>query len=1022
MLIATNNHVVDGAPTSISVWVAEDELVEAEIVFTTAQKDLCVLRLEAAVDMKALTMATEAPRQGQAVYAVGYPGVGDVLSDSDAHTSEAATITDGIISAIRTFTIEEGADPTKLLQINAAINPGNSGGPLFNARGEVIGVNTYKVNKDSQGIFGAVDISELWTLLTRNHIEIPVEETVPETEAQEVPAEEAKHLPVGLLAVSVAVAAVCVTALVLLRKRKGKPAGKPGKRTGTLGAYMKEYPQGLGIGGAVALLLPVAVQLRKLHNDGKLHLQLCPENIRVGPEGAYLKDSSGQETGRFNNGFAAPEVYRGAGFGITSAVYSFGAVLYYAATGRSPANSLQQEALERDLAQLDNADFAALLRRTMAPGAADRFQSMQELIYGMAVFHAPVQTTQPVKAAVSTSEKAEQPVQEEKQKTPERTVAAGRSTQTDVPAGQSADWRGNLHHRMRKPILVGAFLFCVILAIAFLRNPASKQEELTLEAPRETAAAASIPETTPESIPETTVPLSAEAMAYAEAEKLLAAGDTAKAAIAFGKLAGYEDARERSFSVWKTIVTYQTVILDGYNNYNNKIVFGVKQDGTMRVAENYAPSGLAPFDLSGWTDILSVVGSGYDIAGLRMDGTVLSAHRHEDFTIDTSSWSDIVAIYRTWPGCIIGQKIDGSIVATGMFFPGRDLSEVSEWTDIVKIYTASEYIVGLKSDGTVVAAGDNSYGQLDVSQWTNIIDIRTGRKNLAGLKSDGTVVVAGDNGHGQCDVSHWTDIVAMEIGGGYDLGRFTIGLKSDGTVITAGYVQAAWDLEKLAKWSDIKEISVSSENIVALKSDGTVLGAGIGRYDSLAVSEWKDIVQIVTGAGLTRGLKSDGTVLTTGNQYYGQCNTTDWTHIVEPVGLDYCFRDDGKLMCENSRFKDLVEDWTDIKLPNAASTSIPTLAPAPEETPGQPASMGLTVQDAENQAGAYVISVDKGKAAQRASIAKGDIIIGLDDETITNVTDLTRALRNFRAGDVAYVTLLREDTELEFAIILDAKP
>ena len=311
LLIATNNHVVDGAPTSISVWVAEDELVEAEIVFTTAQKDLCVLRLEAAVDMKALTMAREAPRQGQAVYAVGYPGVGDVLSDSDAHTSEAATITDGIISAIRTFTIEEGADPTKLLQINAAINPGNSGGPLFNARGEVIGINTYKVNKDSQGIFGAVDISELWTLLTRNHIEIPVEETVPETEAQEAPVEETKHFPVGLLAISVAVAAVCVAALMLLRKGKGKPAGKPGKRTGTLGAYMKEYPQGLGIGGAVTLLLPVAVQLRNLHNDGKLHLQLCPE-------GAYLKDSSGQETGRFNNGFAAPEVYRGAGFGITS--------------------------------------------------------------------------------------------------------------------------------------------------------------------------------------------------------------------------------------------------------------------------------------------------------------------------------------------------------------------------------------------------------------------------------------------------------------------------------------------------------------------------------------------------------------------------------------------------------------------------------------------------------------------------------------------------------------------------------
>lgn len=45
VLIATNNHVVEGNPTSISVWVAEDELVEAEIVFTTAKKELAVFIL-----------------------------------------------------------------------------------------------------------------------------------------------------------------------------------------------------------------------------------------------------------------------------------------------------------------------------------------------------------------------------------------------------------------------------------------------------------------------------------------------------------------------------------------------------------------------------------------------------------------------------------------------------------------------------------------------------------------------------------------------------------------------------------------------------------------------------------------------------------------------------------------------------------------------------------------------------------------------------------------------------------------
>ena len=84
--------------------------------------------------------------------------------------------------------------------------------------------------------------------------------------------------------------------------------------------------------------------------------------------------------------------------------------------------------------------------------------------------------------------------------------------------------------------------------------------------------------------------------------------------------------------------------------------------------------------------------------------------------------------------------------------------------------------------------------------------------------------------------------------------------------------------------------------------------------------------------------------------------------------------------------------------------------------------MSMSVLNAEDNAGVYVVSVDKGKAAQRASIAAGDLITRLDDHPIANVTDLTRALRSFKAGDVAYVTLLREETELELAIIFDAKP
>ena len=50
---------------------------------------------------------------------------------------------------------------------------------------------------------------------------------------------------------------------------------------------------------------------------------------------------------------------------------------------------------------------------------------------------------------------------------------------------------------------------------------------------------------------------------------------------------------------------------------------------------------------------------------------------------------------------------------------------------------------GLKSDGTVVAVGDNGYGQLNVGSWSNIVQVAAGDYHTVGLKSDGTVVAVG---------------------------------------------------------------------------------------------------------------------------------------------------------------------------------------------------------------------------------------------------------------------------------------
>jgi hypothetical protein len=65
------------------------------------------------------------------------------------------------------------------------------------------------------------------------------------------------------------------------------------------------------------------------------------------------------------------------------------------------------------------------------------------------------------------------------------------------------------------------------------------------------------------------------------------------------------------------------------------------------------------------------------------------------------------------------------------------------------------HLVGLKSDGTLVAVGDNREGQCNVGSWTDIIQVAPGSAHTVELRSNGTVIALGDNSEGQCDVSGW---------------------------------------------------------------------------------------------------------------------------------------------------------------------------------------------------------------------------------------------------------------------------
>ncbi len=91
--------------------------------------------------------------------------------------------------------------------------------------------------------------------------------------------------------------------------------------------------------------------------------------------------------------------------------------------------------------------------------------------------------------------------------------------------------------------------------------------------------------------------------------------------------------------------------------------------------------------------------------------------------------------------------------------------------------------------------------------------------------------------------------------------------------------------------------------------------------------------------------------------------------------------------------------------------------------------LGVTVQNLSEEVmtvtgirGALVKTVEPGYCADRAGIRAGDIIVALEDQAITSITDLTRALRGYEPGDEVVITVVREGEKLELKAALDEKP
>jgi serine protease Do len=173
-LIVTNNHVVEGAK-ELTVTLANKQEYSAKVIGRDPKTDIALVKIDPKETLTAVSLGdSDRLRVGDWVIAVGNPfGLSN-------------TVTAGIVSAKKRVI---GAGPyDDFIQTDAPINPGNSGGPLFNLRGEVVGINT-AIIPNGQGIGFAVAVNLAKNLLpqletrgevTRGYLGVNVQAVTPE--------------------------------------------------------------------------------------------------------------------------------------------------------------------------------------------------------------------------------------------------------------------------------------------------------------------------------------------------------------------------------------------------------------------------------------------------------------------------------------------------------------------------------------------------------------------------------------------------------------------------------------------------------------------------------------------------------------------------------------------------------------------------------------------------------------------------------------------------------------------------
>jgi Regulator of chromosome condensation (RCC1) repeat/PASTA domain len=288
----------------------------------------------------------------------------------------------------------------------------------------------------------------------------------------------------------------------------------------------------------------------------------------------------------------------------------------------------------------------------------------------------------------------------------------------------------------------------------------------------------------------------------------------------------------------------------------------------------------------------------------------------------------------------VGLRNDGTVVAWGCGFNYGECNVPSGLTGVTAIAAGHFHALALKNDGTVVAWGCG--GSFDSGQCTvpgglsGVTAIAAGVYHSLALKNDGTVVAwgcASGHDHGECSVpGGLSGVTAIAAGSLHSLA-----LKNDGTVVAWG-CGGGFDYGQCTVPNDLSgviAIAAAHTQSLALKNDGTVVAWGCGDFDygqCNVPTGLSGVTRIAAGYGHSLALKSDGTVVGWGcdtNFNFGQCSA--------PAGLAHV-----DAISAGDFHSLAVADWLDQTI---------SFAPLPDRTWGYPgffvvsaaASSGLPV-------------------------------------------------------------------------------